>query len=455
MSNATVKHTLWLSRKLLKERNNSEVPPLSFTQETNREIRNVMSVFDQKPAVPNKLFGLDTSEYYSQDENLTQFSNHSQNLASQNQHGLSPIHQRAGSQIEKSTEGFRDRINNTSAYFSQTLANEELNLSQEDMSQFFATEFSPVQQSQRPKKNTLNNTSAYFSQTLANTNNDELNLSQNEDMSQFFAAEFSPKEPSQKSATFSQNFSQNEQTSRYSRFPPIPSFGSHLPKVIRSKNSINDTSAYFSQNLTNDTTTSTLHIDTTLDNQTLDLSQNPLLPNFGNQEPNLSQNNQSGAIFGQNSNSETMNFSQNQFLPIFGNQEPNMSQNNQRNAFLSQNVANTPTTSNNMTMSSSYAELREIYKNRPPSKVNISSSDLSQTRVYSSSQNTNTPSRSEKSAPQPPPKYKPTFGRKFSATPAIQSYKNPYKQNQTLNNQSQNITPSFGITPNFNVLTPK
>ena len=153
MSNATVKHTLWLSRKLLKERNNSEVPPLSFTQETNREIRNVMSVFDQKPSVPNKLFGLDTSEYYSQDENLTQFSNLSQNLASQNQQGLSPIHQRAlGSQIEKSTDGFRDRINNTSAYFSQTLANEELNLSHEDMSQFFAAEFSPVQQSQRPKK---------------------------------------------------------------------------------------------------------------------------------------------------------------------------------------------------------------------------------------------------------------------------------------------------------------
>ena len=327
----------------------------------------------------------------SQDENLTQFSTLSQNLASQNQQDLSPIHQRAlGSQIEKSTDGFRDRINNTSAYFSQTLANDEMNLSQEDMTQFFATEFSPVQQNQRPKETTLNNTSAYFS-----------------------------------------------------------------------------------QNLTNDTTTSRLHIDTTSNNlnfgsQKPNLSQNNLRSAFlsqmldQSQEPNLSQNNQSGAFLGQNlintspaTKNETLNFSQNQFLPNFGNQEPNLSQNNHRNAFLSQNVANTPTTSNNMTMSSSYAELREIYKNRPPSKVNISSSDLSQTRVYSSSQNTNTPSQSEKSAPQLPPKYKPTFGRKFSATPGIQSYKNPYKQNQSLNNQSQNITPSFGITPNFNVQTPK
>ena len=212
MNNATVKQTLWLSRKILKERNNSEVPPLSFTQETNSEIRNVMSVFNQRPPVPNKLFGLDTSEYYSQEENLTQFSTHSsQNFASQNVRGLSPIHQRAGSQVEKSTEGFKDTINNTSAYFSQTLAQNELNLSQdEDMSQFFAAEFSPHMQQSQLKKTTFNNTSAYFSQNLANN---------------------------------SQNFSQNEEPSRYSRFPPIPSFGSHLPKVIRSKISdVNDTS---------------------------------------------------------------------------------------------------------------------------------------------------------------------------------------------------------------------
>ena len=85
LSNATAKQTPWLSRKILKERNNSEVPPLSFTQETNQEIQNIMSVFSQKPPVPNKLFGLDTSEYYSQNEtSQSQFSTHSsQNFASQ------------------------------------------------------------------------------------------------------------------------------------------------------------------------------------------------------------------------------------------------------------------------------------------------------------------------------------------------------------------------------------